>query len=412
VQGCRDADLVAAVLAFHVAPNQRRVLAPLRHATLAHRFGDGVDIGGRFDAGGDQPLGGGQPGVRPFHGGATLQLLVEDRKCRLIGGFKPIVAGGCFLLLAGPENAAMLVADLGRCKPPGRGIAQIVGLRTPRVLHALFEQADLPVGVQGVPIQTLFGGVGARGGGAARGPLREMLRDMLGHGRKPGHLRPVIGHDIDPVLAQIGREIGLIERAPFLHAPVELVEPQAAHAAGLGQHRVEKGGVGMELHVAGDAASSTLEGVQLGVFLAAPVGLDDGDGRPGGVVVERDPADRARLPPVLSGLALSGAADLRLDIPHDAADSVMVRLVDHPALGVGRSEGPGNRNRLRRGECQVDVTDPRPGRVHPLMILLHGQLAAGSGAAGQDVLTLLRGQRLLPGAENGLETPYGPQRGP
>jgi len=28
----------------------------------------------------------------------------------------------------------------------------------------------------------------------------------------------------------------------------------------------------------------------------------------------------------LSGPALSGAADLRLDVPHDAADGVMVRL--------------------------------------------------------------------------------------
>src|SRR5665647_3143344 len=55
-------------------------------AARAHRLGDRVDIGGRFDAGGDQPLGGGEPGVRPFHGGATLQFLVEDRECRLIGG--------------------------------------------------------------------------------------------------------------------------------------------------------------------------------------------------------------------------------------------------------------------------------------------------------------------------------------
>jgi len=167
----------------------------------------------------------------------------------------------------------------------------------------------------------------------------------------------------------------------------------------------------MELHVAGDAAAGSFEGVQLGVVLAAPVGPDDGDGRPGGVVVEGDPADRARLPSGLSTIPLPGAADLRLDLAHDAADGVMVRLVDHRALGVGRGEGPCDRNRLRRGERQVDVTDPCSGRVHPLVILLHGQLAARGGATGQDVLTLLRGQRCLLGAESGLETPDGPLRG-
>ena len=123
-----------------------------------------------------------------------------------------------------------------------------------------------------------------------------MLGDTIGHRGQPGHFRAVIEHDIDPMPAQVGREIGLIERAPFLHPAVELVEPQAAHAAGFGQHGVEDGGVGMQLHVAGNAATGALEGVQLGVVLPAPVGLDDGDGRAGGVVVEGDPADRARLP--------------------------------------------------------------------------------------------------------------------
>jgi hypothetical protein len=225
VQGCCDADLVAAVLAFHGAPNQRRGFAPLRHAPLAHRLRDGVYVGGRFDAGGDQSLDGGKPGVRPFHGGATLQLLVEDRKGGLIGGLQPLLAGGGFLLLAGAEDAPVLVADPGRGEPPGGGIAQIVGLRPPRVLHALLEQSDLAIGIQGVPIQALFGGIGARGGGAARGPLREVLCHTFWHGGQPGHLRPVIEHDLNPVLAEIGREIGLIERTPFLHATVELVEP-------------------------------------------------------------------------------------------------------------------------------------------------------------------------------------------
>ena len=238
-----------------------------------------------------------------------------------------------------------------------------------------------------------------------------MLGDALGHGGQPGHLRPVVEHDIHPVLAQVGREIGLIERAPFLHPAVELVEPQAAHAAGLGQHGVEDGGVGMQLHVAGDPAAGALEAVQLGVVLPAPVGLDDFDGRPGGVVVEGHPADRARLPAGLSAISLPGAADLRLDVLHDAADGVVVRLVDHRALGLGRCEGPRNRDRLRRREGQIDVADPRPGGVHPLVVLLRGQLAAGGGAAGQDVLALLRGQIGLFCSENGLEAPHSPLRG-
>ena len=305
----------------------------------------------------------------------------------------------------------MLIADLGRREPPGRGVAQIIGLRTPRVLHALFEQSDLPVGVQRVPIEALFGGIGARGGGPAHGPLREMPGDTIGYRSQPGHFRPVIEHDINPVPAEVGRQIGLIERAPFLHPAVELVEPQAAHVASPGQHRVEDGGVGMQLHVAGNAATGAFEGMQLGVVLPAPVGLDDGDGRAGGVVVEGDPADRARLPSCLPAVPLPGAADLRLDVVHDAADGVVVRLVDHPALGLGRGEGPCHRDRLRRGECQIDVADPRPGRVHPLVVLLHGQFAARGRAAGQDILTLLRGEFGLLRSQNGLEAPYRPLRG-
>ena len=118
-----------------------------------------------------------------------------------------------------------------------------------------------------------------------------MLRDAVGHDGESGHLCPVIEHDIHPVCTEVGREIRLIERAPFLHPPIELVEPQAPHAATLRQDGVEDGRVGMKLHVAGDAARGTLECVQLGVLLATAVGFDDFDGRPGGVVVEGHPTD-------------------------------------------------------------------------------------------------------------------------
>ena len=83
----------------------------------------------------------------------------------------------------------------------------------------------------------------------------------------------------------------------------------------------------------------------------------------------------------------------------------MVRLVDHPALGAGRGEGPGDRHGLRRGERQVDVADPGPGSVHSLVILLHCEFDTRGRAAGQDVFTLFRRQRLLPGTENRLKAP-------
>ena len=169
VQGCRDARPCRGRSRLSRRPKSSDVCSP-RCVTPRSRIAlvTAFTSAGEFDAGGDQPLGGGKPRVRPLHGGATLQRLVEHRKGRPIGGLQPVLARGFAGLRIGPEDAAVLVADLGRGAPPGRGIAQIIGLRTPRVLHTLFEQADLPVGVEAVPIEALFGGIGARSGGAAR----------------------------------------------------------------------------------------------------------------------------------------------------------------------------------------------------------------------------------------------------
>ena len=104
----------------------------------------------------------------------------------------------------------MRITDVRCCLPPGGGVAHVVRLRPSRVLHALLEQPYLSVRVQRIPIKPLFRGIGARGGRAARRAFREVLGYSLGNGRQAGQLCLLIEHNLDPVLAEVRGEVGMI----------------------------------------------------------------------------------------------------------------------------------------------------------------------------------------------------------
>jgi hypothetical protein len=253
----------------------------------------------------------------------------------------------------------MPVADRLRHRPPSGEVGHVIGFRAARILHPGFQEPDFMLGIQAVPIATKRLRIRTGGLGAAYGPLAEMCSHVLRHIREPRHPIPRVQGDVGTVAPQIIGKVGLIERAPFMHAAVEPGKVEAADATARRLHHMEHCNMGVHLHVAGHAPACAGQAVQLRCLAPILIPGDNRHSRPGRVVIERNPADRAGLIPVFAALVLARPPDLRLDDPHDALDRVAVRLVQNGALGIGRREGPGDRQRFRRGKRQVDIADAR-----------------------------------------------------
>ena len=180
----------------------------------------------------------------------------------------------------------MAIADFHRHPLPGCQVRNIVSLVLARVLHPGFEQTHLAISIQRIPVQALRGGEGAGGGSAAQGPFGELLADMLRHVHQPRHFGAGIKTHFNAVAAQIGREIRLIERAPFLDPTLQPGQVQAANMTAFRLDGIEDCGMSVELHVAGHAATRVFQSVKFGLLLAIWQIAHDRHGGAGGIVIE------------------------------------------------------------------------------------------------------------------------------
>jgi len=63
-------------------------------------------------------------------------------------------------------------------------------------------------------------------------------------------------------------------------------------------------------------------------------------------VLEADPAEVAGLDAIRPALSLAGKAELGLGIGHRVGHGPLMYVKERPAFGLGRRQGPGNREGL------------------------------------------------------------------
>jgi hypothetical protein len=104
----------------------------------------------------------------------------------------------------------------------------------------------------------------------------------------------------------------------------------------------------------------------------------DIDRRPGGVVLKADPAEGARLDAIRPALSLAGKAELGLGMGHRVGYSALMYVKERRAFGLGRRQGPGDRERLLGRKRQIYKTDGRPRRMDLPAIIRHINETASS----------------------------------
>ena len=348
--GLFDAELLGVadpLPAFMQAEDQRDGLAVMDEAASLDESHDRVDVApSASGAGFNEAPRGMDAQAFGVEDGVQLEFRREGCGGARVGRLEPLRVrppGG----LRGAEDGSRRPADGRRLVSPDR-VRFLLGLAEAPGGARFMQDLLLALERELVPVHRVFAGVPLRVADHLSVAFRESGDRALGDVEDDGRFAAGVEADSEAKRAQTVGEAGLKERSVFRH----LVGGQGlgvdrADPAVIGDDEVRYEIVQMVVGVAGDWRVE-----EIGRPVRPVLDRDRGSGR---VMGEGDPADLARLRPLLPRVPLAGEAQVVSGVAKRIVACGMDRVADHLPLGFGRGELGGERHGLVRGEHEVEA---------------------------------------------------------